>query len=46
MRAFAKDWLGKNLYHSSRGISKKDTVGFAHVALEKIKRELSIRSAP
>ena len=44
MRAFAKDWLGKNAYHCGRAVSKKDAVGFAHVALEKIRKELSVRN--
>lgn len=44
MRAFAKDWLGNNVYKQGKDISRKDTAGFAHVAFEKIRKELSIRS--
>jgi hypothetical protein len=44
MRGFAKDWLGKNAYHLGKDISRQDAVGFAHVALEKIRKELSIRN--
>jgi hypothetical protein len=46
MRAFAKDWLGHNAYHLGKDISRADTTGFAHVALQKIRNELSIRSRP
>ena len=46
MRAFARDWLGKNAYHEGRNVSKKEASGFAHVALTKIQKELAIRSAP
>jgi hypothetical protein len=46
MRAFAKDWLGHNAYHLGKDISRKDAAGFAHVALQKIRKELSIRSKP
>ena len=46
MRAFAKDWLGHNAYHLGRDISRQDAAGFAHVALQKIRKELSIRNKP
>ncbi len=45
MRAFAKDWLGKNAHNLKKDISRKDVAGFAHVAFKKIRKELSIRSA-
>jgi hypothetical protein len=45
MRAFAKDWLGNNAFHLGKDISRKDAAGFAHVAFEKIRKELSNRSS-
>lgn len=44
MRAFAKDWLGKNLYSDGKDISRKELVGFTAVALEKVRKEFEIRS--
>ncbi|BCH23559.1 hypothetical protein [Mesorhizobium sp. L-8-3] len=44
MRAFAKDWLGKNAFHLGKDLSRKDAVGFAYVAFEKVRKELAIRS--
>ena len=45
MRAFARDWLGHNAYHLGKDISRQDAAGFAHVALQKIRKELSIRNS-
>lgn len=45
MRPFAKDWLGHNAFHLRKDISRRDAAGFAHVAFEKIRKELSIRSS-
>lgn len=45
MRAFAKDWLGKNAFHEGKEISRKDVRGFASHAVGKIKKEMTIRSA-
>jgi hypothetical protein len=44
MRAFAKDWLGNNVYNKGKDISRHDVVGFAAHASEKIRKELAIRS--
>lgn len=44
MRAFAKDWLGKNVFKEGKDISRRDVAGFAAYASEKIRKELSIRS--
>lgn len=44
MRAFAKDWLGKNVFNEGKVISRRDIAGFAAHASEKIRKELSIRS--
>lgn len=46
MRAFARDWLGHNAYHLGKDITRADAGAFAHVALKKIRKELSIRSRP
>lgn len=44
MRAFAKDWLGKNVFSEGKEITRKHIVSFASHASEKIRKELSIRS--
>ncbi|MCW5716246.1 MAG: hypothetical protein KIS68_00295 [Bauldia sp.] len=43
MRAFAKDWLGKNHYKDGKQISKDDVRRFSAHAVEKIRIELDIR---
>ena len=43
MRAFAKDWLGKNYYKDGKQISKDDVRRFSAHAAEKIRIELDIR---
>lgn len=43
MRAFAKDWLGKNLYKDGKAISRKDVRGFSAHAVDKIRIELDLR---
>ena len=43
MRAFAKDWLGKNHYKDGKQISKDDARRFSAHAVEKIRIELDIR---
>jgi hypothetical protein len=44
MRAFARDWLGHNVFHLRKDISRADAAGFATVALKKIRKELSARN--
>lgn len=44
MRAFARDWLGKNRFHQNRELSRLDATGFAAHAFTKIRSELSRRS--
>lgn len=44
MRAFAKDWLGKNRFHFDKDITRQDATGFAAHALTKVRNELSRRS--
>ncbi len=44
MRPFAKDWLGKNVFAEGKNISRKNVVGFAAHASEKIQKEFDIRS--
>lgn len=44
MRAFAKDWLGKNVFKEGKEISCGDVKGFAAHASDKIRKELEIRS--
>ena len=43
MRAFAKDWLGKNHYKDGKPISRDDVRRFSAHAVEKIRIELDIR---
>lgn len=43
MRAFAKDWLGKNHYKDGKQISRDDVRRFSAHAVEKIRIELDIR---
>lgn len=43
MRAFAKDWLGKNHYKDGKQISRDDVRRFSAHAVEKIHIELGIR---
>jgi hypothetical protein len=44
MRAFAKDWLGKNRYHLGKDLTRHDAAGFATFAFSKVRRELSNRN--
>lgn len=44
MRAFAKDWLGKNRFHLDKDITRHDATGFASYAFTKVRSELSRRS--
>src|SRR5690606_18254496 len=44
MRAFARDWLGKNRFHLDKDLSRRDAAGFAAHAFTKIRTELSRRS--
>lgn len=43
MRAFARDWLGKNHYRDGKQISKDDVRSFSAHAVEKIRIELEMR---
>lgn len=43
MRAFARDWLGKNLYRDGKDISRDDARRFSAFAVEKIGNELNKR---
>jgi hypothetical protein len=43
MRAFAKDWLGKNHYKQRKQITENAVRGFAEYAVEKIRIELDQR---
>ncbi|MCA0871342.1 hypothetical protein LCL97_10935 [Seohaeicola saemankumensis] len=43
MRAFARDWLGKNHYRDGKAISRADVRAFSAHAVEKIRTELDIR---
>lgn len=45
MRAFAKDWLGKNHYRDGKQLSQNDVRRFSAHAVEKIRIELDIRKA-
>lgn len=44
MRAFAKDWLGKNRFHLGKDLTRPDAAGFAAHAFTKIRAELTRRS--
>lgn len=44
-RAFARDWLGKNQFHSDRNITRENVAAFASYAFTKIRNELEIRGA-
>lgn len=44
MRAFARDWMGKNRFHLGKNLTRHDAVRFAAVAFTKVRKELSIRS--
>jgi hypothetical protein len=43
MRAFARDWLGKNHYKEGRAISRSDIRQFSAYVVEKIGIELENR---
>lgn len=44
MRAYARDWLGKNRFHLDKELSRRDVTDFASYAFAKIRTELSHRS--
>jgi hypothetical protein len=45
MRAFAKEWLGKNRFHlGRRDLTRQDAAGFAAYAFTKVRNELLKRS--
>lgn len=46
MRAFAKDWLGKNYYKDGKQISRDDVRRFSAYAVEKLRIELDLRKGP
>ena len=43
MRAFARDWLGKNRYHAGKEITREDVRRFSGYTVEKIRLELDQR---
>lgn len=43
MRAFARDWLGKNLYRDAKQVAKDDIRRFSGYAVQKIRIELDQR---
>lgn len=43
MRAFARDWLGKNLYKDGKQITRDDVRRFSSVTVEKVRLELAQR---
>lgn len=43
MRAFARDWLGKNLYKDRKKITRNDVMRFSSHSVEKIRLELAER---
>ena len=44
MRAFARDWMGKNRFHLGKEIGREDAAALASYALDKIRAELNRRS--
>jgi hypothetical protein len=46
MRAYARDWLGKNVFKEQRRLTERDVIAFASIALTKLGKELSVRSRP
>ena len=44
MRAFARDWMGKNRFHLGKEIGREDAAALASHALDKIRAELNRRS--
>jgi hypothetical protein len=44
MRAFAREWLGKNHFHLAKDIGRDDAAALAGYALKKIRTELNRRS--
>jgi hypothetical protein len=44
MRTFARDWLGKNVFQSRREMTRQDVAAFAHVAFQKVRKELTVRN--
>ena len=45
MRFYAKEWYAKVNYHEKKKLTPKDTAGFAHVAISKLRKEYRIRNA-
>ncbi len=45
MRAYARDWLGKNQFHLQKDLSRDDVTNFAAYAFDKIRSELALRGA-
>jgi hypothetical protein len=43
MRAFARDWLGKNIYRDGKRLTQRDVERFASFSLQKLKVELAHR---
>lgn len=44
MRAFARDWLGKNRFHLEKDITRKEAEALASYSFKKIRAELNNRS--
>lgn len=44
MRFYAKEWYAKVNYHEKKKITLKDTAGFAHIAISKLRKELKVRN--
>jgi len=46
MRAFVRDWLGKNQYRDGKDISRDDARRFSAYSIQKIGLELNNRKGP
>lgn len=44
MRPFAETWYAKKRYQERKKLTRKDLTGFAHVAIEKMRKEYRIRN--
>jgi len=44
MRTFARDWNANALYNQKKTLTQKDVNGFAHVAIDKMRKEFKFRN--
>jgi len=44
MRAFARDWNANAVYNQKKNLTQKDVTGFAHIAVDKMRKEFRFRN--